>query len=335
MTAFLKKNKLIEQNTHITPKNTELFGGKSESNRFRGSSLLGVGFETDLIHTPPPPVRPREGDEGSGGGNHLPELRSSEVNEVLSSPPSWLVRWGTTVFFGVMLLLFVVSWVVHYPDLVRGNLTIVAQNLPKSVVAKSEGKLTKLWVKDAQMVQKGQSIAFLESTANHEEVLTLAILTDSLVNFTQHQNVGKLYGINMPSYFNLGELQKSYQGFQETFIRVKSFVGNGMYLQKRQILVNDLASMGDLKNNLNNQLQSSSQDYALAEEEFNRQKGLLKGSYISKNEYNQLVTKVLSKKQSLEQMRNGIKSQEISQNQKKQEILALDKDITEQKNALT
>ena len=90
---------MIEQNTHISPKNTELFGGKSESNRFRGSSLLGLGFETDLIHTPPPPVRPHGGNGGSGGGNHLPELRSSEVNEVLSTPPSWLVRWGTTVFF--------------------------------------------------------------------------------------------------------------------------------------------------------------------------------------------------------------------------------------------
>lgn len=64
-------------------------------------------------------------------------LRSSEVNEVLSQPPSWLVRWGITVFFFVLLILLGVGWFVEYPDLIKANLRVVATNFPKAVNAKS------------------------------------------------------------------------------------------------------------------------------------------------------------------------------------------------------
>ena len=60
---------------------------------------------------------PQQGEAGWG----LVGLRSSEVNEVLSQPPSWLVRWGITVFFFVLLILLGVSGFVEYPDLVKAN----------------------------------------------------------------------------------------------------------------------------------------------------------------------------------------------------------------------
>lgn len=304
----------------------ELLGGK-------GMDITDDLLKQEIIVPPTmPPVINNHGNNGNDG--RMPELRSSEVNEVLSKPPAWLIRWGITVFFFVLVLMLAVTWFIRYPDLVSGSLEIVSQNLPKSVIAKTDGKLVKLLTTDGQTVKEGQRIAFLESTANHEEVLILNDLTDSLVNVTANDNLSAAYTVDIPSFFQLGELQKSYQVFQETFTRVKSFVGNGTYLQKRKMLENDFAQLNSLQSNLKNQLQNNQKDLALAEDELESQKRLQEKGYVSKNDYRQALSKVLGKLQSNEQMQSSIKNNVMSQNQKQQEILELDKTITEQKNAL-
>lgn len=304
----------------------ELLGGK-------GMEITDDLLKQEIIVPPTlPPIINKNGNNGNDG--RMPELRSSEVNEVLSKPPAWLIRWGITVFFFVLVLMLAVTWFIRYPDLVSGSLKIVSQNLPKSVIAKTEGKIVRLLTTDGQIVKEGQRIAFLESTANHEEVLILNDLTDSLVNMTAKDNLSAAYTVEIPSFFQLGELQKSYQVFQETFIRVKSFVGNGTYLQKRKMLENDFAQLNSLQSNMKNQLQNNQKDLALAEDELESQKRLQEKGYVSKNDYRQAMSKVLGKQQSNEQMQSSIKNNVMSQNQKQQEILELDKTITEQKNAL-
>jgi multidrug efflux pump subunit AcrA (membrane-fusion protein) len=305
----------------------ELLGGKGMDNT---SELL----KQVTIVPPEPPLNSNKNDWNDSNNNRMPELRSSEVNEVLSKPPAWLIRWGITVFFFVLVLMLAVTWFIRYPDLVSGNLKIVSQNLPKSVIAKIDGKLMKLLATDGQIVQQGQKIAYLESTANHEEVLILNDLTDSLVNLTANDNLSAAYTVEILSFFQLGELQKSYQVFQETFTRVKSFVGNGTYLQKRKMLENDFAQLNSLQSNLKNQLQNNQKDLSLAEDELESQKRLQEKGYVSKNDYRQAMSKVIGKQQSNEQMQSSMKNNVMSQNQKQQEILELDKTITEQKNAL-
>ncbi len=303
----------------------ELLGGK-------GMEITDELLKKEIIA---PSILPPNIKDGHGGDNgRMPELRSSEVNEVLSKPPAWLIRWGITIFFIVLVLMLAVTWFIRYPDLVSGHLKIVSENLPKSVIAKTDGKLVKLLVNNGQMVQQGQKIAYLESTANHDEVLILSNLADSLVNLTAEEHFSAVYSVQIPPFFQLGELQKSYQAFQETFIRVKSFVGNGTYLQKRKMLENDFAQLHSLQSNLKNQLQNNQKDLALAEDELESQKRLQEKGYVSKNDYRQAMSKVLGKQQINEQMQSTMKNNVMSQNQKQQEILELDKTITEQKNAL-
>lgn len=265
----------------------------------------------------------------------MSELRSSEINDILSTPPDWILSWGNTIFFIVLMLTLFVTWFISFPDIVRGNLKIVSNNLPKSVISKTDGKLIKLMAIDGQIVQQGQKIAYLESTANHEEVLVLNDFIDSLINSATNQDY--FFSLNLietPTFFQLGELQKSYQIFQETYIKVKSFVGNGSYLHKKKMLENNFAQLQSLNTNLNNQLKYNQNDLSLAEDELGSQKRLEEKGFVSKNDFRLALSKVLSKRQISEQMQSSIKNNIISQNLKQQEILELDKTITEQKNAL-
>ncbi|MBC8620117.1 hypothetical protein H8788_20470, partial [Parabacteroides faecis] len=43
------------------------------------------------------------------------ELRSEEVQEVMGQIPAWIVRWGITLLFVVVLALLVGSYFFIYP----------------------------------------------------------------------------------------------------------------------------------------------------------------------------------------------------------------------------
>ena len=49
------------------------------------------------------------------------ELRSEEVQEILTKVPNWMIRWGNTLFLFLIVLLLALSWLVKYPDIITSE----------------------------------------------------------------------------------------------------------------------------------------------------------------------------------------------------------------------
>jgi multidrug resistance efflux pump len=140
------------------------------------------------------------------------ELRHEDVQEILGTPPSWIVRWGITVILLGVGVLFWVSWVVKYPDIIRAQVQVTTETPPVPVVARTTGYLSKLAVKDGDYVTKDTTLVILQSTANYAHVLELDeklhildSLTPSVIDRFQ-PSVG----------LNLGDIQPSYSAFVQT-----------------------------------------------------------------------------------------------------------------------
>ena len=58
------------------------------------------------------------------------ELRSDDVQEILGTPPAWIIRWGSTLIFIGVILLGVVSYVVRYPDIIHAPILITTEMPP-------------------------------------------------------------------------------------------------------------------------------------------------------------------------------------------------------------
>ncbi len=260
------------------------------------------------------------------------QLYSYEMNEILSKPPLWLIQWGSTVFLGVLVLVLVISWWIRYPELINGNLKIVAKEQPKSIVTRKEGRVINLFIKDGQSVTKGQILAQMETTAQFNEVLQLTTLVDSLVSITMDGNLSMARYITLPPFFQLGELQKSYQSFQEVFTRTKFFVGSGIAFDKKKLLKNDISKLQELYVHLQHQVSDQENDFLLATADLKMNEKLYNEKVISATEYRQGQSKYYSKKQAVEICKSQLKSNELIQNQKHQELLELDKTIIEQQN---
>jgi multidrug resistance efflux pump len=140
------------------------------------------------------------------------ELRHEDVQEILGTPPSWIVRWGITVILLGVGVLFWVSWVVKYPDIIHAQVQVTTETPPVPVVARTTGYLSKLAVKDGDVVTKDTILVVLQSTANYLDVLELDeklhildSLTPSVIDRFQ-PSVG----------LNLGDIQPSYSAFVQT-----------------------------------------------------------------------------------------------------------------------
>jgi hypothetical protein len=44
------------------------------------------------------------------------ELRSNKVRDIINTPPSWIVRYGTLIVAVLVIALFVAAILLHYPS---------------------------------------------------------------------------------------------------------------------------------------------------------------------------------------------------------------------------
>lgn len=94
------------------------------------------------------------------------ELRSEGVQEVLGRIPPWIIRYGITVIFGLILLLLFLAWMIRYPDVINATGTLSSLDPPREVLARADGRLVLLKVTDGQDMDQGTTLAVIESAAS-------------------------------------------------------------------------------------------------------------------------------------------------------------------------
>lgn len=133
------------------------------------------------------------------------ELRSEEVQEVMGQIPTWIVRWGITLLFIVVLALLVGSYFFKYPDVITAEMTLTSRHPVVEVVARSSGKVSRLYVTSGQEVKTGAPLAVIENTAVTEDVLRLK----TLVSRYREEPERLAYYLSQDVWL-LGEIQSAY-----------------------------------------------------------------------------------------------------------------------------
>ena len=84
-----------------------------------------------------------------------------------------MIRWGTVLIFGIILMLFFVSWFLKYPDVVSTEIVITTTIPPEKIVAKTTGRIEAILVKDKATVIENTTLAIIENNANYKDVFVL------------------------------------------------------------------------------------------------------------------------------------------------------------------
>lgn len=133
--------------------------------------------------------------------------RSMEVDEILSYVPNWMIRWGITTIFLILMLILAMSYFIKYPDIIEGQITIVSNTPPASIVSKASGAL-QLYKQDREKIKEGEVIALIKNDARYDDVQKLK---SNLENLKSKIDKGwKLTYFEFPKKMDLGSLQGSF-----------------------------------------------------------------------------------------------------------------------------
>ena len=247
------------------------------------------------------------------------ELRSEDVQEILGTPPGWLVRWGTTIALLGFAMMLAAAWFVRYPDVVEAKVVVTTATPPVDVIARTDGRIARLLVSDTARVKTNQLLAVMQSTANYRDVLLL----DSCLIAWQQLKMDAFRNIQQPDSLTLGELQGDYADF----VRILSDFKFGRD--------NRSASVQSNINSINqqiNQLQQSivfeqkalkrtNDQLKIAEDLYQKQKELFDQGITSRVDFEKERTKLAELERQRDQYEENIL-------QKRREIISMQNNIS-------
>lgn len=142
------------------------------------------------------------------------ELRSEEVQDILTRVPHWMIRWGNIVVLLVLFSMMLGAFFIKYPDIVTTQVIITTQNPPEKLVARTSGKIAQILVEDRSIVQPGTALAIIENTANYTDVLDLKKSVDTIST-----GVSEFYfPFEKLTDLQLGEIQNAFTLFEKDYI---------------------------------------------------------------------------------------------------------------------
>ena len=247
-------------------------------------------------------------------------LRSEEVQEILTNPPIWVVRWGITLIFLFTVIITILSFVIKYPDFVSAKVVVTTQKPTQTIVARNSGQLANVFIADRDTVTKDQKLAVIENLAEMEDVYLLKSLTDSL----QLDKENFEFPIEIATNLNLGDLQNAYISFEKSYVDYFLLRDLKPYAGKIQ---GSRQSISEIRMRLVDQIKQKhllEEEYELAQTDMQRHKQLLDKGVISQQEYD-------NKKREFLQLQKSLSGMAISISQMREATTSANQNLRETK----
>lgn len=180
---------------------------------------------------------------------------SEDVQEILHTPPSWVMTWGTAAIVLVLFLMGIVGYFFKYPELVSGRVELTTPLPPEPVVASDKITISTFLVEEGQEVKADEVIAIRDDLAKMEDVFTIEIdVRDLLLEKEKLANYEEKTGLQ------LGEIARDYLAFINSY---KKFT----FEEKDNFSERRMSELNSKKNSLKRMTRSLSERKKVAEED--------------------------------------------------------------------
>lgn len=261
------------------------------------------------------------------------ELRSDDVQEILTQMPSWVVRWGITVIFSAIAILITASFVIKYPDIITARVIVTTPVPPVKVVAQSSGKIVSLLVKDNQIVKMGTTLLVIENPASLEDVTALRAQLNHFQGMMTQPELAT--DIHLEKYAALGELQADYSNFVQNFLEYQFAVRTNFAASKAASLNQQSLYYKDLADKFGQQKELLVRDVEITRKKYENDKGLKSSGYLSEAELANSESAYLQKKYALQSVETNSLNNSIRLSETQKSILELRQQFSEKVYQLT
>lgn len=257
--------------------------------------------------------------------------RTEEVQDIIERMPTKFGFWVSVIVITIFILLFVFGWLIRYPDVVTGQITINANEAPVKLVANSYGKLQLYGINSMDDVKENQVIASLQNPAELNSILKL---DSALKRFDPNSNDFSFLMSNLPKTLTFGEINAKYAVFLNSINEFNNYNVDKLYDKQAQNLSKlideqktaiqtSLKRIEMSKSNLSSMAKFYKRDSILlakkviSESEFDK----TEMSYTnSKDAYQGTVASLLNNKQQAQQTEGKLKETIIQKSEKQKEL---------------
>jgi len=247
-------------------------------------------------------------------------VRSEEVHEILTRIPSWIVRWGISLVFIILMGILSMSYFIKYPDVVEGRINLTAGNPPAPVVTKASGAI-QILTKDGSFINERQVFAYVKNATNFDDVITL---NRRLKELKQELKTGESIKVSNWPDLELGQIQSAYNNLvfriKENANIITTLSDN---VSRKSNIDQQIREINNLKNKQLQSIERLKRDYETVLKTFKtRHKPLFRSGVISANELEIKEREVMQKlntyqnaKSSLNEFQNRILSLQSQKNE--------------------
>ena len=247
------------------------------------------------------------------------DLYGEDLQEVLGVPPRWALRWGSTVVLGILTMLIALTWILHYPDVVPATIVITTPTPPSSVTAQASGDLIDIRVRDHSVVNRGDVLAVIESSATPSAVFAIAERLEALGGDPEQSALTLEFADQPP----IGELRGDYAGFVRNFKALQFYLREDPINAEIRNLEPLLARHGERRAFDLQQRDLLAEQLSIAENDYARASALNGNHLISTNEFNARARQLLQAKQSLQAAALAIADADLEIDKLRQSVASL------------
>lgn len=159
--------------------------------------------------------------------------RTEEVQAIIDRMPSGFGLRITLFVLGLVIVFFSFGWIIKYPDVVTGIISINASSAPIKLVAHSPGKLQLNGIENFAKVKEGDYIGVIQNAANLDDIRKIARLVGGF-NLKDSKSCDRLSAF--PKNVLLGELSIKYFTFLNALTQTTQYYQANLYDKQAEVL---------------------------------------------------------------------------------------------------
>ncbi|HEX5726544.1 MAG TPA: HlyD family efflux transporter periplasmic adaptor subunit, partial [Longimicrobiaceae bacterium] len=237
------------------------------------------------------------------------EIRSEEIDDILSAMPGGLVRWGISGVFLTLCVLLGIGWFISYPDVVKGRIALTTPTPPVRLVARGGGEVARVFAGDGARVRAGDPLVLLKNPADYADVQALKGVLERMEPALA--GAGPVPDPSFGRPLALGSLQPAFSALQQAYSDHRLASDDGFHAQKLAAARAQVADLERLRGQLQAQQGLVEEQLALAGRARERTRQMAAQSLVPATDVERAEEEYLQRRYAVENGRTAITNNEI------------------------
>jgi len=239
----------------------------------------------------------------NSNNNQISTIRTEEVADIIEKYPKRFGYYVTSIILLLVVLLAIFGWLIKYPEILIGEITITGISSPIKLAAQTNGKITLFKKETAKSISFNEDIALIKNTANYADVVLLNKLLQEIDILKLQESKFKDY---FPSNLSVGELNSKYFIFYNAALQYIDYKRLQPYQKQDEIGKKLLTSRELLQIENNEEITRLKAKYELAKKLLKRDSLLFEKKIIPESDLEKSLLNTITRQQELKSINREI-----------------------------